>query len=369
MIKKHLYIVIILAIVTSIFILYKAVRPKNNEFVRVGNMNVARAGHAATLLADGNVLITGGYSSINKSSITKTAEIYNVTTKKFTKISNMNYPRFSHNTILLPNRKVLILGGEQDKKLPAEMYDPRTMEFKIVETSVDCSNAYSSVLLKDNKILINGFVNSKPSFNFISLYDTKSNSCRLINKTKSSDPLGQAFLLSNGKIAFFKAISQHFSIYDLKSNSFKDKRLFNKCDADGFIQLQQNKLFGICNINDNESYGEVCNPITNICNIKGKMINAKTPLGGVRITLLQDGNILITGGKQGLRPFNDRVTNKSEIYDPIKGKSLKSSKMSKPRKGHSSTLLNDGSVLIVGGVKDESIGYLNSVELYINDEP
>jgi hypothetical protein len=64
-------------------------------------------------------------------------------------------------------------------------------------------------------------------------------------------------------------------------------------------------------------------------------------------TLLQNGKVLITGGVNSA----GKVLASAELYDPTAGVfTLTKGAMRRPRYGHTSTLLPDGSVLIAGGL-------------------
>ena len=77
-------------------------------------------------------------------------------------------------------------------------------------------------------------------------------------------------------------------------------------------------------------------------------------------TLLQNGTILITGGYTG-----SGITSSVEIYDPSTGKCINAAPLMLARHDHSATLLNDGRVIIVGG-RDGGSGsdYFNESEIY-----
>jgi hypothetical protein len=75
----------------------------SGNFQRTGSMNVARVGHIATLLANGEVLVAGGDGS--------SAELYNPATGRWTLTGSMNVPRGDHQAVLLQNGQVLVAGG------------------------------------------------------------------------------------------------------------------------------------------------------------------------------------------------------------------------------------------------------------------
>ena len=90
-----------------------------------------------------------------------------------------------------------------------------------------------------------------------------------------------------------------------------------------------------------------------------------TPRAGATATLLANGKVLIAGG------FGPGVSslprlNSAELYDPLTGTFAATGSMVVPRILHTSTLLNNGSVLIVGGTDSSTGGgaAVASAELY-----
>ncbi|CAF4197210.1 unnamed protein product, partial [Adineta steineri] len=74
-------------------------------------MNVARADHTASVLQNGKVLATGGYSG---SVYPKSTELYDPTTGNWTTTGSMNDARADHTASVLQNGKVLVTGGWDD---------------------------------------------------------------------------------------------------------------------------------------------------------------------------------------------------------------------------------------------------------------
>jgi len=85
-------------------------------------------------------------------------------------------------------------------------------------------------------------------------------------------------------------------------------------------------------------------------------------------TLLNDATILITGGTylKKLEHYKNLSVNRplksAEIYHLDSGKFEKIDGMNIPRNGHTATLLNDGTVLIIGGKGETE--YIREAELY-----
>ncbi|MEP6766439.1 MAG: kelch repeat-containing protein [Gemmatimonadaceae bacterium] len=104
--------------------------PVAGTFAFTGSMSKARSGHTATRLADGKVLIVGG---INDATDGATAELYNPTTGQFETVNGaMSVPRKHHAAALMSDGRVAIIGGESlDNWVrgTAEAYDPVSRTF------------------------------------------------------------------------------------------------------------------------------------------------------------------------------------------------------------------------------------------------
>jgi len=108
------------------------------QFVELGStLTVARAGHTATKLADGRVLLAGGWIEVGagQNATTRSAEIFDPSTDTFRATGDMTSERADHAAALLPDGRVLITGGSRIEGSflrdleTAEVYDPSTGMF------------------------------------------------------------------------------------------------------------------------------------------------------------------------------------------------------------------------------------------------
>jgi cell division protein FtsB len=106
---------------TQVPVLSPSITADTEQWSLAGLMTVPRAGHTATLLRDGRVLLVGGFTAKDS------AEIYDLTTNTFSPTGSLNTGRHEHSAALLPDGRMLVVGGYNNGYLAsAEIYDPAT---------------------------------------------------------------------------------------------------------------------------------------------------------------------------------------------------------------------------------------------------
>ncbi|CAF4202500.1 unnamed protein product [Adineta steineri] len=131
--------------------------PSSNSFINTTNMNIARSYFTSTLLSDGfTVLVTGG---VNASSyLISTAELY-INGSWTLLSSHMNQSRAYHAAVLLNDGTVLVVGGGtgvSNAYLTAEIYNPTTKNFTAVGQMQYRRAAFTLTLLPSGKVLAVG---------------------------------------------------------------------------------------------------------------------------------------------------------------------------------------------------------------------
>lgn len=116
----------------------------SKQAVAVGQPSVPRYLHTATRLNSGKILVVGGASSIVSgatstedpgggiTSLTAVSELYDPASASFNLTGSLAVARFLHSAVLLPDGKVLIVGGEDQQHAAAqtaELYDPASGTF------------------------------------------------------------------------------------------------------------------------------------------------------------------------------------------------------------------------------------------------
>jgi len=293
--------------------------PSAHTFALTGAMAVPRWGHAATLLPDGRVLITGGQSTHYVSPVLSlaSAELYDPSTGTFSPAGNMTTARAFHTAILLNNGKVLIGGGQGNgadgyfsNLSSAELYDPATGSFTATGNMVEARPAPVPTLLATGKVLIGGVgVGPADSIDLASaeLYDPAAGTFTLtglLPYTNESRITGT--LLPNGSVlgTFFDYASDDGSsdsaaLYNASTGTFAPA-----------AKMTTQRIF-------------------------------------VTSTLLPDGRVLIDGQDDN-EPYG--FGGSAELYDPVEGSfTATAAAFPQSEEGHTATLLTDGTVLLAGG--------------------
>ena len=99
----------------------------------IANMKAPRYGHAAALLADGRIFVSGGFSVPAFLIPESSAEIYEPASNAWTTLKPMSVPRARHSATVLPDGRVLVVGGydmvgvdEISPHASCEIFDPAT---------------------------------------------------------------------------------------------------------------------------------------------------------------------------------------------------------------------------------------------------
>ncbi len=133
------------------------------------HMISVRSRHTLTLLPDGKVLAAGGCPDIEigefcEDSLSST-EVFDPATARWSPAAPMNSARAYHTATLLPNGKVLVLGGSQwvfsapppeTQLASAEWYDPITNTWTTLPPMPAPRSGHSATLLSDGRVLVTG---------------------------------------------------------------------------------------------------------------------------------------------------------------------------------------------------------------------
>ncbi|HET9408209.1 MAG TPA: kelch repeat-containing protein [Candidatus Sulfotelmatobacter sp.] len=234
-------------------------------------MSVPHGGARATLLADGDVLITGGGQADSPAGIAA-AEVFHAATMTFQPVGAMHFARVSHSATLLRDGRVLIAGGRGERvNAVAELYDPQTHRFAETGSLTTARYKHTAGLLPDGRVLIAGGSDER---------DWNGN----LSSAEIYDP-------RTGK---FTATSQlNYARFKLPEEA---------------VQLDSGKLL----LAGGSREAEIFDPLG------GKFLVAAGQMNDARHfmteTKLNDGSVLLAGGYAN----NDQATAQAWIYRPSK---------------------------------------------------
>lgn len=222
-----------------------------------------------TKLADGRVLIVGGFQSVTfdatptvrdpatnlfdphtKETTTATAEIFDPVSGTFIPTGSLHDARGAHAAALLPTGKVLVIGGEQANgdgniNLPVtiEEYDPETGRFTIVETMQTGISWPKLVLMSNHDLFISGLgldTNSVGSSKLQGIQEN-NNSIGQQPKLATYKTLKFGLYASNAgggagtasKFALGLKFLSAFADHPVIQNSYFQPQIFNQLNASG----------------------------------------------------------------------------------------------------------------------------------------
>ena len=339
--------------------------PTSGEWTATTSMSEARRGHTATLLANGNLLVVGGFTQA--SSFLSSTELYDSANGSWINTSALEVQRKDHTATLLPNGKVLVTGGDNPTILSsAELFEPATGLWTVTTAMVTPRSSHTATLLPNGKLLVAGG-RELPS---AELYDPEGEGWTPTGAMNTKRMYHSATLLTNRKVLvaggynLAGGVLSTAELYDPTTGTWTNTVAMNTNHASHTATLLLDGRVLIAGGDFRaarpaaSSSAELYDPATGTWTSTGPLT---MPHGQWHTTtLLPCGKVLLTGGLS----IADSFIPIAELYDPVSSTWTKTSTMTIARGGHAAALLPDGRVLVMGGATALTSNTTNSSELY-----
>ncbi|MBK8726571.1 MAG: hypothetical protein IPL96_11165 [Holophagaceae bacterium] len=274
--------------------------PVSHAFEAASALAESRAGHTATRLRDGRLLIAGGGDGMQSHA---SAEILDPATRSFMPCASLRQPREGHSATLLPDGSVLIVGGSPG--VEAERYSPSRNAFVRAGGILEARTAHAAALTPTGAMVVGGRSGSK-ALAMTLVFDPRSNT-------------------------FSRARDLPSPRWDLTATPLRDGLVLVAGGADGTRSAR--------------SDAELFDPATGSYLPLPPM---RDPRAGHAAVLLQDGRVMLIGGRSSMgRPLRS-----TEFFDPGLRRFLPGPALLQSRAAPAAALLPSGGVVIAGGDED-----------------
>ena len=334
----------------------------DGAFVSGPTMSSDRASHTATLLADGTVLIVGGYGDGPIGS----AERFDPATLTIREVGSLREVRWYHTATLLDDGSVAIIGGGMDTSLPsverwaADAFSPGG--------SLQVGRSiHTATLLDDGTVLAVGGSSSEARAT-AEHWDPSTGNAMLTGELATGRGWHTATRLSDGRVLIVGGSAQA-EIWDPASGEFSAAGSMPEPRWWPTATLLEGDRVLIIGGGVGEGFpgtGEVLasallwDPSSMTFSLAGALSEPRILHAS---TLLPDGRVLVIGGGQLPNPPPAIV----EMWDPDTMTFSPVGSLSQGRYKPTATLLTDGRVLVAGG-GDASGANLDSTELWVRHD-
>ena len=286
------------------------------------SLNTPRTGQAAALLPNGAVLVVGGQ---NSGGVLSSGEIYDPSAGAFTPTtSSLNTMRTGATATLLNNGTILVVGGSSDGTAAgalssAEIFDPIAGTFTALtgtgQSITVARFSHTATLLPNGKVVFVGGQNSSGALSTMEVYDPSSQTFTAIGDTLSVARTGHAAtLLMNGTILFTGGSGlASAEIYDPVAHTSTPLTASMTTDRtnhaavllpDGNVLVAGGMSAGSA-VKSTELYNSAAGTFA----ATGNMQKLRS---GLTATILDSGRVLVAGGSNSTYP----AVASAELYTP-----------------------------------------------------
>jgi N-acetylneuraminic acid mutarotase len=177
--------------------------PSTGTWTTTGSMHAARIYDTMMLLSSGQVLVAGGYNTTPTAiNILATAELYNPATGTWALTGKMHTPRTGHAAALLASGQVLVAAGENysSSLTSAELYNPASGTWTLTGRLHAARNQHTATLLANGQALVAGGQNGTSFVATTELFNPSTGTWTTTGSLNTPRIEHTATLLSGGQV-------------------------------------------------------------------------------------------------------------------------------------------------------------------------
>lgn len=331
------------------------------NFAATSAMAVARYNHAANLLINNKVLVSGGQDG---TATLLNAEVYDATAGTWATTGAMKSRRELHNGVQLSNGKILVPSGWDGTTVvtAADLYDPVAGTFATTAALGTARSYYGLVVLTNGKALISGGQDVDwADLASAELYDATAATWTATGNMRTGRYEHVLVRLPTGKVLAVGGGDTSAEIYDSATAAWSVTGSMSVARrGHTALLLNTGKVLVVGGNNGAATLAsaEVYDPASGTFSATGNMPVAREMHS---MSLLPDGKVLVSGGGNAGGAYFATAS----LYDPSAATWSATSNMTAARQNHTATVLNTGKVLIAGG--ENASGALSTAEIYTPD--
>ncbi len=351
--------------------------PATGKWTGAGTFHGPREQQTATLLRDGDVLMSGGLNEGGDSNTPRAyadAELYDPSAGGWTETGSLPAPHYGQTATLLPSGWVLVAGGQS---AAAEIYEPGSGTWVLTGAMSTPRTDHTATPLPDGQVLVTGGTSPDGQAQATAeLYETGRGPLVTTSPTSlafGAQQVGTAgtahsYTVTNngsGNLVVSGVAISGANPGDFIARSGCTETVPPGGSCTVHVRFAPTEI-GLRTANVAVVDNAPLSPQAVVVNGNGAGPNAWAPTGSMTTarqhftgTLLPDGDVLVAGGEDGFETYLAGA----EFYDPTTGTFTPTGSLNQARAFATATLLPDGEVLAAGGLGTGPVA-LSSAELY-----
>ena len=318
------------------------------QWTRIESMAAPRAQHAAVELDDGRILVVGGPNAA--------PEIFDPRTTTWSPAAATASVYTSAEAVRLDDGRVLVVGSTVGQDIDSEIYDPASDSWAVTGQLNEDRFSHSAITLSDGRVLVAGGVWGEhpqlEAVESVEVFDPVSETWAVIDSLKGMRLQPGLANLTDGTTVIVGAreVTRFDPVADVLRRAaplpdewqqpiavtLDDGRVLMAGIADGTMTLLWNPANGRWTIAD---------PLLTI-------------RSDATATKRATGLVLVAGGDGG----GDTALRLTEFFDPADLSWRTGSALVHGRLSHTATILEDGRLVVIGGINNENGPYFTSIE-------